>query len=201
MIAMLMLLTLAGPGVPSSVRAVADSPSKATVSWNYQSQGAPADGFYVERSLKPSSGFVRVATVTASSRVYHDSGLYADTGYYYRLRAYKNSQASNYSLIVMAVTNPLQAPIVNAGIDQDLLLGNTSSLMAVVTTDGLRPTDIVSYKWYMVSGPGLVDFSNATGLITTAKFTVVGRYVLRFEATIVTANGVMLRSVARVQMA
>jgi hypothetical protein len=52
-----------------------------------------------------------------------------------------------------------------------------------VTDDGLPdPPGVVTTTWSMVSGPGVVTFTNASALDTTADFSEQGAYVLRLTA-------------------
>lgn len=75
-----------------------------------------------------------------------------------------------------------QPPVVNAGEDQ-VITTNTTTSTGTVIDDGLpNPPGTVTSTWSKVSGPGDVQFSNANALNTTATFTTVGIYTLRFTA-------------------
>lgn len=74
------------------------------------------------------------------------------------------------------------APVVNAGVDLDLLEGQVANLAGVATDDGL-PSGILTYAWTKVSGPGTVTFGNAALASTSASFSALGVYVLRLTVS------------------
>ncbi len=201
MLCLFQFQALAALNVPRSVQVLPASQSKAFLAWQYTAQGGSTDGFYVERSIKANTGFVRIATLTVSARSYNDAGLFADTDYYYRLRAFKGGATSPYSLVVMTRTLALLAPIVNAGIDVTLTLPDMATLTGTAFVDGIRPTDILSYRWTMASGPAPVQFADETALNTTAVFTMPGTYALRLTATVTIPGGSALSNTAVPQIA
>jgi hypothetical protein len=74
-----------------------------------------------------------------------------------------------------------QAPLVSAGPDRNINLGQTASLDGTVSDDAqLNPTPTTT--WTKTSGPALVGFANESAVDTTASFTVAGNYVLRLTA-------------------
>ncbi|HRX69807.1 MAG TPA: DUF4214 domain-containing protein [Candidatus Competibacteraceae bacterium] len=77
-----------------------------------------------------------------------------------------------------------QAPQVNAGADQTLILPtNTVTLSGTVTDDGLpNPPGAVTVGWSQISGLAGVTFANAAVASTTATFPGAGTYVLRLTA-------------------
>jgi len=76
-----------------------------------------------------------------------------------------------------------QAPIVDAGPDQSILVSGTVSLQGTVTDDGLpNPPGLVTPTWSKVSGPGSVTFADALAVQTIASFSLTGSYVLRLTA-------------------
>jgi fibro-slime domain-containing protein/RHS repeat-associated protein len=83
--------------------------------------------------------------------------------------------------VTVTVIQLNQAPVVNAGQDQTITLPSTAALTGSFVDDDL-PTTVVATTWSVVSGPGTVTFTNANALVTTAKFTVPGTYVLRLTA-------------------
>ena len=76
-----------------------------------------------------------------------------------------------------------QAPAVDAGGDQTVILPADATLDATVTDDGLPAGASVTTSWTMVSGPGQVTFGDSTAVDTTASFSAVGTYVLRLSAS------------------
>jgi hypothetical protein len=76
-----------------------------------------------------------------------------------------------------------QAPVVNAGADQNVTLSIGASLNGTVSDDGLpNPPDAVTITWSQVSGPGVVTFGDASVVDTSASFSTEGAYVLRLTA-------------------
>ncbi len=102
--------------------------------------------------------------------------------YVLRLTAYDGRWTSYDEVTVTIRQN--QAPNVNAGTDQQIILPvNWVSLDGTVTDDGLPdPPGACTYSWEKVSGPGTVTFGNATLVDTTATFSTDGTYVLRLTA-------------------
>jgi len=102
--------------------------------------------------------------------------------YVLRLTA-NDSQLSGSDEVTITVNSNQtnQPPTVNAGSNQTITLPNTASLSGTASDDGL-PAGVLSFDWSKVSGPGTVIFSNASGLATTASFSVEGVYVLRLTA-------------------
>jgi len=76
------------------------------------------------------------------------------------------------------------APVVDAGLDQMIVLPDDSVLLdATVADDGLPvPPGLVTSEWSMVSGPGSVNFDDASLEDTQAVFSQPGTYVLRITA-------------------
>ena len=85
--------------------------------------------------------------------------------------------------LVVTVIPGNQAPVVNAGADQTIVLPATASLNGTATDDGLPLGSTLTTTWSKLSGPGIVTFGNANQLATTASFSVAGTYVLRLEAS------------------
>ncbi|MBI3464204.1 MAG: hypothetical protein HY000_14280 [Planctomycetes bacterium] len=91
--------------------------------------------------------------------------------------------ASDDVQITVAAAPPNQAPVVNAGPDQNLLGATTTVLQGSARDDGLpKPPGKVTTKWTQVSGPGTVTFAHASSTNTSAAFSSPGAYVLRLEA-------------------
>ena len=67
-------------------------------------------------------------------------------------------------------------PNVNAGSDVTLPQTSTANLLGSVTDD--QPAGELTATWSLISGPGTVDFGNASSLGTTATFSAVGTYKL-----------------------
>jgi hypothetical protein len=92
------------PAAPSGLSATAVSQTGIDLSWTDNSTDESA--FRIERSPNGSSGWAEIATVGANVTAYSDTGLACGTPYYYRVRAYRDSDAqySAYSNVANATT-------------------------------------------------------------------------------------------------
>jgi DUF1680 family protein len=70
-------------------------------------------------------------------------------------------------------------PVVNAGVDRDVMAGGKTWLAA--STRSVTPIEKI--KWVKTSGPGEVVFSNPDLKDATATFSTPGKYVLTLTAT------------------
>lgn len=75
-----------------------------------------------------------------------------------------------------------QAPTVNAGADQGIVLPADADLNGTVSDDGLPDGTLVT-EWSQVSGPGTVIFGDANEVDTIASFSTPGNYLLRLSAS------------------
>src|SRR6185369_12883750 len=69
----------------------------------------------------------------------------------------------------VTLTPQNQAPTVNAGADQPVLLSQPAQLEGIASDDGL-PSGNFSTTWSKVSGPGNVTFDDASAAVTGAHF-------------------------------
>jgi hypothetical protein len=103
--------------------------------------------------------------------------------YVLRLTA-SDGQVSNNDTVTVKVVVVNQPPVVNVGPNQNVEIGVPATLSAQVTDDGYpKPPGQVTVAWQKVSGPGTVNFTNATSANTTAGFSALGAYVLRVTAS------------------
>ncbi|MCP4143835.1 MAG: fibronectin type III domain-containing protein, partial [bacterium] len=78
---------------------------------------------------------------------------------------------------------PNQAPVVDTGPDQAIVLPqDTVTLTGSVTDDGL-PDGSLTISWSELSGPGTVVFSSGNQAVTDATFDMAGNYILQLEAS------------------
>lgn len=76
-----------------------------------------------------------------------------------------------------------EAPIVEAGSDQTVILPASPSLDGTVIDDGQpNPPGELTTSWSLVSGPGSVTFADASAVDTKATFSTEGAYLLRLTA-------------------
>lgn len=73
-------------------------------------------------------------------------------------------------------------PTVAAGDDQAITLPAGAVLDGTVSDDGIPSPASLTTTWSQVSGPGVVTFSDASAVDTTASFSLAGSYVLRLTA-------------------
>jgi cell wall assembly regulator SMI1 len=104
----------------------------------------------------------------------------------YVLRLTANDGALSASDDIQVQVNPAsggnQPPSVDAGSDQLVVLPGPAVLDGTVSDDGLPAPPSLSTQWTKVSGPGTVQFVDASLVDTTATFSDVGNYVLRLTA-------------------
>ena len=93
-------------GDPSGLDASAVSSSQINLAWANGSSNE--SGLTVERSPNGSSGWATIAGLPAASTSYNDTGLEAETHYYYRVSAY--TQPELISAYTSADTTTLVAP-------------------------------------------------------------------------------------------
>lgn len=75
-----------------------------------------------------------------------------------------------------------QPPVVNAGLDQTVMLPNAVNLTATLSDD-TTPVEQLVVTWSKLSGPGTVQFANSGAALTSASFTLSGTYVLRVQVS------------------
>jgi len=145
------------------------------------------------------------STVFGSSRMYLDAGVIVApeqngdfkvelTGptvagsYQFQVRTVRDGFEwfGAYSTIVditvgVAMPPPVNLPpIVNAGVDQTIILPAGAALVGTARDPENKPLVIA---WTKVSGPGTVAFSLPSSLSTQATFSIAGVYVLRLTAS------------------
>lgn len=94
-------------------------------------------------------------------------------------------QSASYS--VALTVGPKQsednkAPIVDAGPDQTIALGEVASLDGTFSDDGLPAGGTLTLQWSKTSGPGLVSFLNPNEGLTDVTLALAGTYVLTLSA-------------------
>ena len=89
------------------------------------------------------------------------------------------------AMVFITITAPInQAPVVNAGSDETILLSDSAPLVGSAMDDGLpNPPATLTYTWSKVSGPGTVAFDNVSSPSTTATFSRAGGYTLRLTVS------------------
>jgi hypothetical protein len=96
-------VTVPLPAAPSNLVATATSSSGITLTWS--NNATNQTGFLIRRSTTSgTTGFTQVATPSASSTSYSDSGLTASTEYWYEIAATNSSGNSVFSNVATATT-------------------------------------------------------------------------------------------------
>ncbi len=122
-----------------------------------------------------------LVTFGDSSTVDTSASFSTDGVYVLRLSA-DDGSLSNFDEITVIV-NPAgnQPPNVDAGPPQTINI-LSASLDGTVSDDDLPAPPALITVWSKVSGPGVVNFANASAVDTTATFSTAGVYVLRLTA-------------------
>lgn len=159
--------TSAWPGTVNLLGSVSDDglPAGSTLAANWSTVSGPGKVTFVD-SHSP-----------ATSVTFAAPGVYV-----LRLSA-TDSEFSSSDDVTVSVSQFNQAPIVNAGPDQLITLPTCATLSGTATDDGLPTDSTLTYRWIKVSGPGMVNFANASSLATSVCFSVAGAYVLRLTAS------------------
>jgi transcriptional regulator CtsR len=100
-------VTASPPAAPTKLKVTTVSSSRLRLSWT--DNAGDETGFLIERKKKGGS-YSQIDRVAADTEEYTDTGLSANTTYYYRVRAYNTVGNSGYSNEASAVTTLLAAP-------------------------------------------------------------------------------------------
>ncbi|HSJ23604.1 MAG TPA: fibronectin type III domain-containing protein, partial [Longimicrobiales bacterium] len=100
------------PGAPSAF--VATALDTVTIDLEWTASAGVVDGYHIERSTTPGSGFVPLDSVAGGVTGFEDTGLANGTTYYYRVRARNVSGFSNYSAVASATTPVPPPPVPGA---------------------------------------------------------------------------------------
>ncbi|HEY0550172.1 MAG TPA: PA14 domain-containing protein, partial [Verrucomicrobiae bacterium] len=98
------------PAAPSALAATAEATNRIRLNWT--DNASNESGFAIERKTGAGGTYAQVATVGANVATYTNSGLAANTQYYYRVRATNSSGASAYSAEANATT-PASTDVLN----------------------------------------------------------------------------------------
>ncbi|MBN1672524.1 MAG: DUF4832 domain-containing protein [Kiritimatiellae bacterium] len=90
------------PAAPGGLRAVPLSSSTIRLDWTDNADDE--DGFRIDRRQSGVTEWVRVATPPADAVTHTDTGLPAETKFYYKIRAYNEGGSSGDSAVVAAIT-------------------------------------------------------------------------------------------------
>jgi hypothetical protein len=134
-------------------------PAQLTVSWS-KLEGNGAVTFSAQTSLITEAMFSQAGTYLLRISVTDGELISTD-----EISVIVNAAAVN------------QAPIVDAGDTQNIVLPSIITLTGTAQDDGL-PNNTLTYLWQKVSGPGEVEFETANELSTVAIFDNPGAYTV-----------------------
>jgi YD repeat-containing protein len=167
------------PAAPSNLTATADSTSQITLRWTDNSNNET--GFKVERSTDGGATFSLLATVGAEVASYPNSGLTANTTYFYRVKATNGVGDSSPSNTVSATTQGL-APTVPGSLAATAF---SFSRIDLTWTSSSNHTGYVLER-SLTSGTGFAQIASPSASATTFSDTGVQpstRYFYRIKAT------------------
>jgi len=98
---------MTAPSTPTSLSASVASSTQINLSW--QDNATNETGYKVERKTGASGTYSEIASLSAGSTSYSNTGLTDGTQYYYQVRAYNSAGNSNYSNESNGTT-PMNAP-------------------------------------------------------------------------------------------
>jgi len=127
------VVTMSLPGIPTGVKAAAASSNSIIINWNSVSG---AYGYRVYRSTSADGIFTEIA-VFSSTYTHTDTGLDADTAYYYRVAAYNGSGTGEQSSVVNATP-----PGIPAGVSAE------AESFTIITVSWSPVTTAEGYKIY-----------------------------------------------------
>jgi len=155
---------------PGNLTATPSSQTKITLAWTDNSN--IENGSKIERRLSTATAYTVIATVGANVTSLADSGLAANTKYFYRIRAFNANGNSAYSTAVSATTLPF--PPAAPGNLTATVISNNQINLAWADNSG----DETGFKIERKTGDGG----------TYAQIATVSANVTSFSSTVLNAN-------------
>lgn len=168
------------PQVNAGQNQTASIGSSVTVSATATDDGLPS-GSRLTYQWSQSSGAGTAQFVNSTSAT--TSVSFSDVGTYGLTVTVSDGSLQDSDVLSVDVVAQNQAPVVDAGPAQSIVLPAVARLAGSVTDDGLPVGQNLSFLWSMVNGPGAVQFSTPDALVTTASFSVDGVYQLSLTAS------------------
>lgn len=94
-----------------------------------------------------------------------------------------DGELTSFDEMTVTVGSSNLAPVVSAGPNRSVTLGDSASLDGTASDDNLPAPPNLTTAWSQVSGPGMVSFGNASSVDTSANFSEPGTYTLRLSAS------------------
>ena len=142
---------------PTSLVAFALSNASVELMWNDNSLNEA--GFVIERSLSETSGFAAIAAGIANQTTFEDTGLRANTVYYYRVMATTATTKSPYSNVAMVKTLSDLPGL--PGIPQNI---QTVPTVSTITLTWDAVADATSYE-VQASGYSVMNAGSSTSYV------------------------------------
>ncbi len=184
------------PSVSAGPDRTTSFPFLVTLQGLVSDDGIPNASVAVGWSKVSGPGSVYFANVISAATVV---GFSEPGTYVLRLTGNDGSLESSDDVVV-TLNSPVvnQAPVVNAGEDQTIILPALASLMGTVGDDGV-PNATTANAWSKTSGPGTVQFADVTSPVTVVSFSEPGTYILRLtgnDGSMVSSDEVLFTVVA-----
>ncbi len=157
------------PAVPSSLTATPISFSQINLTWTDNSTNETA--FVLARGTVSGGPYVDVAALSANVTTYSNTGLAANTTYYYVVRATNAVASSGNSAQASATTFSNPAPTITTQPQSVTLLLNAGATFSVTAT-GTAP---LSYQWNFNGSP-ISGATNNAFAIASAQYGDAGEY-------------------------
>ncbi len=174
------------PTVPTDLQVIEPEATRFGLNWSPSHDAVEMGGYRLDVST--TSSFSSFASTyqnyaVGASTSFIVTGLLPETTYHARLRAMDaagNVSANSPTVTVtLPEAPPNTAPIVNVGDDRATTVLDAVLLNATVDDDGLPLPGNLTYSWNQVSGPGSVNFTDASSPSTSATFSKIGTYTLQ----------------------
>jgi len=155
--------SLPAPAAPSGLAASAQSSSEIAVSW--QDNSGNEDQFKLDRRESGTTVWTRVFTSGPNASTHTDTGLAAETKYYYQVKAWNSTGNSAYSNIDDATTPADQPPVAQFTAYNDLLWVSAEPTANITTYSKDQSGVLVDYA---SGGPTPVSLSVSGGTLDPA---------------------------------
>jgi alpha-tubulin suppressor-like RCC1 family protein len=156
------------PSVPMALTATAISLSQIDLVWTDVSG---ENGYEIERSLTPATGYFLIATTGSDVTLYSDTVLTPGTTFYYQVRAYNDSGNSNYSPEANATT-----------------LSEAPSTPTLLNTTAISTT-LINLLWTDIGGETGYKIERSFATTSTyLQITTVGSNSVSYSDTTVTPS-------------
>ncbi len=184
------------PALPTGLTATAASSTQVNLAWTDASSNET--GFQIERSTTSGTGFVLITTTAANVISFSNTGLTANTRYFYRIRSTNGSGSSPNSTEVSVSTSTPAAPTTLAAVAASSTQINLTWVDASTTETGFwierSITSGSGFALIATAPANAVSFSN-TGLTASTTYfyrirAVNGSLVSSFTAQVSAATSV-----------